>query len=91
MSYVMRLKTKLILKGKFHVHIMYQIWGIEQSDHCRLTAEKKQYWDLKLKQQVPEPKFPIVYEVNIVNAEIVQDLELKDQLCHYSQAVSDQD
>ena len=42
MSYVMRLKTKLILKGKFHVHIMHQIWGKEQSDHCRLTAEKKQ-------------------------------------------------
>lgn len=38
-----RLEAKLILKGKFYIHTIYQIWEKEQSDHCKVTAEQKQY------------------------------------------------
>ena len=38
-----------------------------QSDHCRVLAEKKQFWNSKY--QMPDPIFPNVYELNNVNTE----------------------
>ena len=40
----------------------------EKNDHCRMTVEKKQHWNLKY--QIWDPIIPHVYEFNIVKAEI---------------------
>ena len=42
MSYSMRIETR-VLKAKLYINIMHEIWGKEESDNCRMTAEKKQY------------------------------------------------
>ena len=50
---------------------MHEIWEKEESDHCRVTAEKKQYWNLK--QQTLEPTLPNIFEMNIVKFLIVTE------------------
>ena len=39
----------------------------KQSDHCRVTVEKKQHWNLKY--QIQDPIILDVYELNIVEVE----------------------
>lgn len=61
----------------------------KESNHCKVTVEKKQYWDLKCHTQ--DPIFPHIYRLNIFNAETGLNFELKKQLLQHSQATSDED
>ena len=66
-SYVWWLKVKL-LKAKFYINIMTRYKKkTKQSDHCRVTVEKKQHWNLKY--QIQDPIILDVYELNIVEVE----------------------
>ena len=59
-------KVKL-LTATICINAIIRLEKKTQSDHCRVLAEKKQFWNSKY--QMPDPIFPNVYELNNMNTE----------------------